>query len=55
VLALAGIAELDVEGDVVAGNLDVAYRAARDEVLGGVRIDQRAQRVLDAGFTEGHA
>jgi hypothetical protein len=32
VLALAGIAELDVEGDVVAGNLNVAYSWTPDSL-----------------------
>ena len=55
-LALAGIAELDVERDVVAGDLDVASpRASRRSPCRC--SDRRAARSASwtCGFTEGHA
>src|SRR5712671_6199474 len=41
VLALARIAELDVEGHIASGELDVARRAGAEEILAGIRIYDR--------------
>jgi len=53
-LALARVTEFDVEGHVVAGDLDVFRRTSGDEILAGVRIDQFLEGGLDLGFAEGH-
>src|SRR6185295_1259593 len=53
-LALAGVAELDVERHVLARHLDVAGRARGDEILAGVRVDELPESVLNGRFTEGH-
>ncbi len=53
-LALAGVAELDIERNLVAGHLDVARRACRHEVLAGVRVDKALQYRLDLCFGERH-
>ena len=54
VLGAARVAQLDIERDVAVRGLDVTQRAARHEILAGIRIDQRAQRFLHLRFSEGH-
>jgi len=54
VLALAGIAELDIERDLIAGELDVARRARGDEVFPGIGVDEAPQNRLDLRFAEWH-
>ena len=50
----AGIAELDVEGDVVAVDLHVLDRLAGDEVLAGVRIDDCVSAALTCFYGDAH-
>src|SRR5207237_1332479 len=54
VLALARIAELDVQRDVVAGDLDVARRARAEEVIAGIRVDELVEDALNVRVTERH-
>ena len=42
-LRLRGIAELDIEGDVVTVDLDVLHRLAGDEILLGIRVGDLLQ------------
>ena len=54
-LAFARITELDFHRERRAGGLDALYRARRDEVLAGVRIDEFREYRLYIGFIERHA
>src|SRR5882762_10478182 len=54
VLALARVAELEVERDVVAGELHVARRARGYEVLAGIRVDELLEDALNVRVTERH-
>jgi hypothetical protein len=53
-LALCRIAELDVERDVIAVDLDVPDAATADQILAGVGVDNVAKCGLDALFVDGH-
>src|SRR5882762_9793932 len=54
VLALARVAELKVERDVVAGELHVARRARAEEVLAGIRVYELLEDALNVRVTERH-
>ena len=54
VLRLRRIAELDVDVDVAALDLDLLDRLAAHEILARVGIDQCAQSGLDIGLGDGH-
>jgi hypothetical protein len=54
VLALRGIAELDVHRHVVAVDGDLLHGLARDEVAARVRVDQRLEAALDVGVGDRH-
>ena len=53
-LALGRIAELDVERNIAAADLDVLDAAAADEILAGIGVDDGLERILDALFVDGH-
>ena len=53
-LALAGVAEFDLDRDRAGAGLDALYRARGDEILAGVGIDERCESGLNGRFTERH-
>jgi hypothetical protein len=53
-LALGRIAEFDVEGDVVAVDLDILDRFGGNEIFIGIRVDDRRQGGLDVFCSDAH-
>ena len=49
-LGLGGIAEFDVEGNVVTVELDVLERLAGDEILAGIGVDRSSEGGFDLLF-----
>jgi len=49
-LRLGGIAEFDVEGNVVTVELDVLERLAGDEILAGIGVDRSSEGGFDLLF-----
>jgi len=54
-LALARIAELELDRDLAAIDLHGAHRARRDEILAGVRVDELREDRADVRIIQGHA
>ena len=53
-LGFGRVAELDVEGDVVAIDLDILQRLAGDVILAGIGVDRSSEGGLDLLFCKTH-